>query len=136
MKGTYLLVMTLPEDTSITVGKHGVIYFQKGCYAYVGSALNGLDQRIQRHLRRQKKIHWHIDYLLPFVKIVEIFYKENLRREECKVAQLLERNFVSIPGFGSSDCSCHSHLFYGNSEEITQVVINLQMKSYLLDANS
>jgi Uri superfamily endonuclease len=136
MKGTYLLVMSLPRDASVIVGKRGVIYFQRGCYAYVGSALNGLDQRIQRHLRREKKTHWHIDYLLPFTEIVEIFYKENNQREECTIARLLERNFASIPGFGSSDCSCRSHLFYGTSEEITQVVINLHMKSYLLDANS
>jgi Uri superfamily endonuclease len=136
MNGTYLLIMALPKDTSVMVGKHGTLHFKKGCYAYVGSALNGLDQRIQRYLRTDKKAHWHIDYLLPFTEIVEILYKENNRREECSIAQFLERNFGSIPGFGCSDCSCKSHLFYGSSEEITQVAINLQMKSYLLDANS
>ena len=136
MKGTYLLLMTLPKDTSVMVGKQGLLHFKKGCYVYVGSALNGLDQRIQRHLRADKKTHWHIDYLLPFTEIVDIFYKENNRREECRIAQLLERNFGSIPGFGCSDCSCKSHLFFGSSKEITQVAINLQMKSYLLDANS
>ncbi|MCJ7698305.1 MAG: GIY-YIG nuclease family protein [Thermoplasmata archaeon] len=97
MKGTYLLLMTLPKDTSVMVGKQGLLHFKKGCYAYVGSALSGLDQRIQRHLRTDKKIHWNIDYLLPFTEIVEIFFKENNRREECRLAQLLERNFGSIP---------------------------------------
>jgi Uri superfamily endonuclease len=47
MKGTYLLVMELHEDTSIMVGKHRIIHFKKGYYVYVGSALNGLEQRIQ-----------------------------------------------------------------------------------------
>ena len=136
MKGTYLLIMTLPKDTSIIVGKHGILHFKKGCYAYVGSALNGLEQRIQRHLRTDKKTHWHIDYLLPFTEIVEIFYKENNRKEECSIAQDLERNFTSIPGFGCSDCSCKSHLFFGSSEEITQVATHLEMKLYQFDANS
>jgi len=136
MKGAYLLIMTLLKNTSVMVGKREVIYFRKGCYVYVGSALNGLDHRIQRHLKTDKKIHWHIDYLLPFTKIVEILYKENNQKEECIIAQFLERNFASIPGFGCSDCSCESHLFYDPSKEIMKVVKNLQMRSYLLDANS
>ena len=136
MNGTYLLIITLPKDTTVMVGKQGLLHFKKGYYAYVGSALNGLDQRIQRHLKADKKIHWHIDYLLAFTEIVEIFYKENNRREECSIAQVLERNFTSIPGFGCSDCSCKSHLFFGSSEEITQVVTHLEMKLYQFDANS
>jgi Uri superfamily endonuclease len=136
MKGTYLLLMILPKDTPIRVGKHGLLHFKKGCYAYVGSALNGLDQRIQRHLRRDKKTHWHIDYLLPFTEIVEILYKENNRREECRIAQDLERNFASIPGFGCGDCSCKSHLFFGLSEDIIQVATTLHMKLYPIHTNA
>jgi len=132
MKGTYLLVMALRKDASILVGKHGFVHFQKGCYVYVGSALNGLDQRIQRHLRKQKKIHWHIDYLLPFTEFVDIFYKENTQRDECTIAQEFEKNFTNIPGFGCSDCSCESHLFHGSSQEISQRAYDLHMKTYLL----
>ena len=133
MKGTYILIMTLPKNTSIIVGKHRILHFNKGCYAYVGSALNGLEQRIQRHLRTDKKTHWHIDYLLAFTEIVEIFYKENNGREECRIAQFLERNFVSIPGFGCSDCSCKSHLFFGSFDKIIQAMSLLHMRMYPLD---
>ena len=133
MKGTYILIMTLPKNTSIIVGKHRILHFKKGCYAYVGSALNGLEQRIQRHLRTDKKTHWHIDYLLAFTEIVEIFYKENNGREECRIAQFLERNFVSIPGFGCSDCSCKSHLFFGSFDKIIQTMSLLHMRMYPLD---
>jgi Uri superfamily endonuclease len=97
MKGTYLLFMKLHKDTSILVGKHGILHFKKGCYVYVGSALNGLEQRIQRHLSTNKKIHWHIDYLLPFTEIVEILYKENTRRGECAIARMFKKNFTNIP---------------------------------------
>jgi len=133
MKGTYILIMTLPKNTSIIVGKHRILHFKKGCYAYVGSALNGLEQRIQRHLRTDKKTHWHIDYLLAFTEIVEILYKENNRREECRIAQFLERNFAGIPGFGCSDCSCTSHLFFGSFDKIIQIVSSLHMDKYSLD---
>lgn len=135
MKGTYLLVMELYKDTSLMIGKHGVIHFQRGCYAYVGSALNGLDQRIQRHLRSNKKTHWHIDYLLPFTKIVDVFYKENTRREECEIAKGFEKNFTYIPGFGCSDCVCTSHLFNGSYHNILRVIDSLNMKLYPLHTN-
>ncbi|DAC72362.1 MAG TPA: GIY-YIG nuclease family protein [Thermoplasmata archaeon] len=135
MKGVYLLLMRLPKSTALTVGKLGSIHFEKGDYAYVGSALNGLDQRIQRHLRTNKKVHWHIDYLLPYTEIVSVFYKENNQREECSIAQTLENNFASIPGFGCSDCTCASHLFSGPSEKICMVAGSLDMKPFLLHTN-
>ena len=64
LKGTYCLLIHLKQDSKITIGKLGEKNFQKGYYIYVGSALNSLKTRIQRHLRKEKKIHWHIDYLL------------------------------------------------------------------------
>jgi Uri superfamily endonuclease len=135
MKGTYLLVMTLPKDSSVTVGKKGILHFQKGCYAYVGSALNGLEQRIERHLRHHKRNHWHIDYLLPFTEIVEIFYTENTRKEECRIAKVLNRRFENIPGFGCSDCACTSHLFSGSYQDIVRIIDSLNMTPYHLHTN-
>ncbi|MFP4052091.1 MAG: GIY-YIG nuclease family protein, partial [Thermoplasmata archaeon] len=64
MKGIYTLVIELKEDKVIEVGAIGNIDFDKGYYVYVGSAQNGLEARIERHLSDEKKIHWHIDYLL------------------------------------------------------------------------
>jgi Uri superfamily endonuclease len=136
MKGAYLLVMILPQDTSVLVGKQGVIHFQKGCYVYVGSALNGLEQRIARHLRSNKKIHWHVDYLLSHMELVEIFYKENTRREECTLAQALNATFKNVPGVGSSDCSCPSHLFVGSPDAFRQAAASLHMDEYPLDETS
>jgi Uri superfamily endonuclease len=113
MKGSYILVIELKKDKTIQVGKLGKIHFKKGIYAYVGSAFNGLEARINRHLRKTKKKHWHIDYLLDFAEVVDVFYKENEKKEECYIAKKLEENSAPIPGFGCSDCRCKSHLFYG-----------------------
>lgn len=136
MRGSYLLVMELKNTKTIPVGKLGKIDFKKSYYIYVGSALNGLDQRIQRHLRKQKKTHWHIDYLLNYAKIVNIFYKQNELKEECFIARILEKELSAIPGFGCSDCSCKSHLFYSSYEEIKNAISNLEMKQYLINAKS
>lgn len=136
MNGTYLLIMELHTDASILIGKHGILSFKKGCYAYIGSALNGLEQRIQRHRRIHKKTHWHIDYLRPHIKIIDIFYKENTIKEECTIAQAFEKHFENIPGFGCTDCSCESHLFSGSCRKLTSLARSLQMNPYPLEANS
>jgi Uri superfamily endonuclease len=136
MNGAYLLLIKLQENTTIMIGKHSTISFQKGFYLYVGSALNGLDQRIQRHLRKQKKMHWHIDYLLVHATIMFIFYKESETREECSVARALERKLCFVPGFGCSDCTCASHLFCGSYEDVMGVVTMLHMIPYPLHAKS
>ncbi|UCF12027.1 MAG: GIY-YIG nuclease family protein [Thermoplasmatales archaeon] len=136
MRGSYLLLMELKNTETIPVGKLGKIDFKKSLYIYVGSALNGLDQRIQRHLRKQKKMHWHIDYLINHAKIVNVFYKKNNIRKECFIAKTLKRELSSIPGFGCSDCLCKSHLFYGSYEETKNAISNLEMKQYLINAKS
>ena len=129
MKGSYILLIELKNDTTIGIGKLGKRQFDKGCYLYVGSALNSLEQRINRHLRSDKKLYWHVDYLLQHAKVVNVFYKENKAREECNIAKTLEQQLIPITGFGCSDCSCKSHLFYGPLEEIKSSIEKLQMQT-------
>ncbi|MCK5559998.1 MAG: GIY-YIG nuclease family protein [Thermoplasmata archaeon] len=112
MKGSYILVQELSEARIISVGKLGNIKFKKGSYAYIGSALNGLEARISRHLRKNKKIFWHIDYLLKYTIVKDIYYRPGQKKEECTFAQLLTAEFDAIKYFGSSDCRCNSHLFF------------------------
>jgi len=131
MKGSYVLVIEMKKDTNIIIGKKGNIFFKKGFYAYIGSALNGIEQRVNRHLRDDKKFHWHIDYLLEYSEIKKIFYKEKNCREECDIAKKFEKNIESIPGFGCSDCSCKSHLFYSSYDDITQNIKKLNLKEYI-----
>ena len=134
MKGSYLLVIELKNDYEISIGKLGEIKFHKGFYIYVGSALNGLEQRIQRHLRNNKKTHWHIDYLLKYAKIINVFYKEKENKEECIIAKKLDNKLSSISGFGCSDCKCKSHLFYGTYNQIKNNIDKLKLKTYIINA--
>ena len=113
LKGIYVLIFLLHENTIVSVGALGEIFFEKGLYAYIGSAQGGLNQRLNRHLRRSKKKFWHLDYLLDndCVRILKVFHKNADKSEECKHAEKLFLLGMPIKDFGSSDCNCESHLF-------------------------
>ena len=105
--------MRLSESAKISVGALGKLQLAKGTYIYVGSAQNGLEKRVERHFRREKRKFWHIDYLLenPTSKIVTLFYKEAPKTLECVIAEAISRRGEAVTGFGCSDCHCRSHLF-------------------------
>lgn len=123
-RGTYVLLTHVPYDLVISVGELGNLSFKAGYYAYVGSALGGLEARVGRHLRREKLAHWHIDYLLARARAVDVVVAESEERKECAVAGELAKNLSSVRGFGSSDCKCESHLFYSpDSHELLRQVL-------------
>ncbi|MFH1014082.1 MAG: GIY-YIG nuclease family protein [Thermoplasmatota archaeon] len=132
MKGTYLLLIKLPSDVNIQVGKRGLIHFSSGWYVYVGSALRGIERRVARHCSHNKKMHWHIDYLLESVSIVDVFYKEGTRKEECDVASRFLMKCDCIEGFGCSDCACClSHLFYGSEGHLRSIIEQNEFQRFI-----
>jgi len=112
-RGIYILLISVEEPITVRVGSLGDLAFKIGTYAYVGSAQNNLERRIARHLKSDKRIFWHIDYLLSnkCARILEVFFKVAPKTEECRTAEMLGEAGESIEGFGSSDCKCASHLF-------------------------
>ena len=114
MKGVYLLVINLKKNSRIKVGRLGRITFPKGFYVYVGSALNSLQARIARHLSSEKKLRWHIDYLLasPNAEVEMVITRQTEKRIECKVNEIIQKFGKPVERFGSSDCKCKSHLTY------------------------
>ena len=113
--GTYALVIALGVELHLHVGKIGMHDLLPGHYVYVGSAMGGLSGRLKRHLRSEKNLHWHIDYLLQQAAVTKIWYMIGRDKLECRWNAIL-RNLPgaapSIPGFGASDCLCYSHLTY------------------------
>ncbi len=121
MKGIYALVIEMKRNLTVSVGALGILSFSRGSWVYIGSAMGtgstSIENRLQRHFRTQKAIHWHIDYLLnaganPKAAVVA----ESNTQMECKLAMLLtnHQSFKQGPtGFGASDCkaSCNTHLF-------------------------
>lgn len=119
-KGVYALIVEVPQKKFVTVGKLGGFLFEPGFYAYIGSAQRGLYIRFKRHLNKNKKKHWHIDYLLDEALPHAGVFSITADRIECQVAQRLATRLHSTPGFGVSDCTCESHLFYHPEKEILQ----------------
>ena len=116
-KGTYLVFLSNTKSQKIHIGKQGDFLFLTGLFVYVGSAFGsgGLRGRISYHLRKNRKYHWHIDYLLEKLPVGQVLYTENPSRLEHEWAMLLERILeLNIPmkRFGASDCQCASHLFH------------------------
>ena len=119
--GTYTLLIDRPTSVSIDVGALGSHDFDAGFYAYTGSAFGaGGFARVERHreLARGERTtsHWHVDYLLQTEssRIVDVVRSPDAAIE-CAVARRLPD--AGIPGFGSSDCQCPSHLAYGTERD-------------------
>ena len=95
------------------IGSLGTVDVREGTYCYVGSAMNGLDQRISRHLSKEKKIRWHIDHLTIGCISAEAFESTRSGMTECDLGRAAEEcgGTPVLNGFGCSDCRCKTHLF-------------------------
>ena len=115
--GTYALVLHAAAGESLQIGRLGRLDLQPGFYVYVGSALGpgGVRARLRHHLTRAARPHWHIDYLRPATRLVEIWYSHDEAIREHTWAEGIRRMrsaSTPLPGFGSSDCHCPSHLSF------------------------
>ena len=107
---SYQLFIKVRKDINLKVGKLGRFAFPIGSYVYTGSAKTNINKRIERHLSKKKKLHWHIDYLLNN-DAVQIVYTKKSQMTECSLNKKTKGTII-IEGFGSSDCNlcCRSHL--------------------------
>ena len=123
--GTYALILELVESMSIEVGRLGRFDCPSGIYIYLGSARGpgGLGGRLGRHLRRDSKPHWHIDYLVSVSVVKGVGYIElkvgaaGCCPSECGwslTLSALTGAAIPIPKFGASDCrsGCPAHLVH------------------------
>ena len=72
----------------------------------------GCGARLGRHLRRDKAVRWHIDYLSGVAaEVAGVVVPEVTECDLRKQASAFPNTKVPVPGFGSSDCrSCPAHL--------------------------
>jgi Uri superfamily endonuclease len=131
--GIYTLLLFVKNETTVTVGKLGKQQFPRGYYTYTGSALGkgaSLKNRLARHLKKQKQMFWHIDYLLADknVSVKAIIAVETRKKMECDINSYLKNMFdpkILVKGFGSSDCKkkCGSHLLFFSKNVETEKFI-------------
>ncbi len=124
-KGIYCLIFKTPGCT-LRIGALGTRPFPAGWYIYVGSAQgSGGLQRLERHISlarlHDKQPKWHVDYLLnsSFFSLTYAIYAITMDHVECHIARELNGN--SIQKFGSSDCSCTSHLLYREEDPLKEL---------------
>ncbi len=107
---SYQLLIEVDHALQLEIGRLGTFAFPAGRYVYTGSARRALDARIARHLRREKTLRWHIDYLLaaPGVRVAGVLSSS---RDECALNRAVHGR-IDVPGFGASDCrqGCGAHL--------------------------
>ena len=129
MKGVYILILKLGQDSDIQIGKLGKLHFKKGFYAYIGSALGtGGFKRVERHFNvaagKNPTRKWHIDYLLAKSKIIQAILLPTEDAIECKLARRLKKisGISIISGFGCTDCTCETHLIYAENEIKSMII--------------
>lgn len=136
--GVYIMVMHLDHELDLEIGSKGMMHFNAGYYMYVGSAKANLTKRIERHKRKRKKMHWHLDYFRGHCEMIAAvpirtsgipLESWSLTHEpypsmqsmpdpsvdvsvECALADAVRAIAEwDVPKFGCSDCDCTSHLF-------------------------
>lgn len=120
----YQLVIRLRRKRVVDVGRLGRFSFPAGYYVYTGSARRGREERIARHLRREKRMRWHVDYLLRYGRILGVRRHRGDNLSECRLNREVERlpgSGIVVPRFGSSDCGCSTHLYHFRRNPIREL---------------
>lgn len=110
LPGAYALLLRLDAPLAVRAGRRAAV-LAPGRYVYCGSARGpgGLRARLARHMRREKRAHWHIDQLTA-AGVVEGAWIEP-GGAECALNARFGGLPIPLAGFGSSDCPrCRSHL--------------------------
>lgn len=133
-RGSYLLMLHLKEGRQLDVGCLGSTFFREGFYIYVGSAMANLTARIERHKRLRKQHHWHIDVLREAAEFRGTLVIRSSVRLECEIAKAVSQIAGwSVPGFGSTDCSCETHLFGFHDDPIHSATFQKLLQLFRID---
>ncbi len=108
--GAYALLIGLDAPLRVRAGPRRAT-LAPGLYVYCGSARGpgGLAARLARHMRRDRRAHWHVDQLTGVGEVLGAWVFPG--RGECEVSDDLAEWPTPLDGFGSSDCPrCRAHL--------------------------
>jgi Uri superfamily endonuclease len=114
VKAVYCAFFKIEQKMDIEIGALGEKQFEPGIYIYVGSAMTNVEKRLERHFSKTENKHWHIDYFSAEAEPLDYFILPENSEYECVLAEKLEGFCEPVQKFGSSDCSCNSHLFRFN----------------------
>ncbi|AFL95821.1 hypothetical protein CL1_1624 [Thermococcus cleftensis] len=127
MRGSYFLVIRLDGDKEIRT-KGRTFRLRAGHYVYVGSAMNSLEKRVARHFKREKRLHWHIDFLLKEAELLRAYLIPSDERLEERLSLEVARRGEPVPGFGAGDVRVKTNLYRFEEEPdetLTEILENL-----------
>ncbi len=121
--GTYIVKIKVKKSIEIVIGSLGKMRFEPGIYVYVGSAMNSISGRIKRHVKKSKKLHWHIDYLTSASEVDVIgayaFYDKKI---EEKVSFEFSKRYRAVGKFGASDMRRVNSNLYIADEDVDKFI--------------
>ncbi|ADT83997.1 GIY-YIG nuclease family protein [Thermococcus barophilus] len=130
MRGSYFLVIKVERDMIVRT-KRKEFPLKAGYYVYVGSAMNSLEKRVERHFRKDKKLHWHVDFLLKEAKLLRAYLIPSDAKIEEELSMEVSKFGKPIEGFGASDLRIDSNLHYFKDEPdkiLTSILQRLGLK--------
>ncbi|WP_324736155.1 DUF123 domain-containing protein [Thermococcus sp. SY098] len=130
MRGSYFLVVKVERDIIVRT-KRKEFPLKAGYYVYVGSAMNSLEKRVERHFRKDKNLHWHVDFLLKESELLRAYLIPSDAKIEEKLSMEVSKFGKPIKGFGASDLRIGSNLYYFKDEPdkiLTSILRKLGLK--------
>ncbi len=119
-RGAYLVLLELERRTLISAGAREW-ELEPGMYIYVGSAMTSLSERVGRHLRYEKKKHWHIDYLRQESRVLAALLLPSDVKMEEELSRFVSKYGEGVKGFGASDCNVDSNLYRIELEAVSEI---------------
>ncbi len=126
MRGSYFLVIRLEGDKVVRT-KAKEFHLKGGYYVYVGSAMNSLEKRVKRHFSKEKRLHWHVDFLLKEAELLRAYLIPSEERLEEKLSLEVAKYGEPVEGFGASDIKVSTNL-YRFDEESDEVLVGILRK--------
>ncbi len=102
-------------------------HLRGGYYVYVGSAMNSLEKRVKRHFSKEKRLHWHVDFLLKEAELLRAYLIPSEERLEEKLSLEVAKYGEPVEGFGASDIKVSTNL-YRFDEESDEVLVGILRK--------
>ncbi|MBO8174450.1 MAG: DUF123 domain-containing protein [Thermococcus sp.] len=130
MRGSYFLVIKVERDMIVRT-KRKEFALKAGYYVYVGSAMNSLEKRVERHFKKDKKLHWHIDFLLKESELLRAYLIPSDAKIEEELSGEVAKFGKPVEGFGASDLRIGSNLYYFKDEPdkiLTSILRKLGLK--------
>ncbi|WP_457752851.1 GIY-YIG nuclease family protein [Thermococcus sp.] len=130
MRGSYFLVIKVERDMIVQT-KRKEFSLKAGYYVYVGSAMNSIEKRVERHFKKDKKLHWHIDFLLKESELLRAYLIPSDAKIEEELSMEVSKFGKPIEGFGASDLKINSNLYYFKDEPdeiLTSILRKLGLK--------